>query len=91
MARLAFLIFCLSLGGCGTDVRGLLQEDNRMAWDVEETVAAAEDAGPGLEHGLHRAELAKLEACKPLYQATDARVAREMSGDGLSFAAVVLK
>ena len=85
MARFFFLIVCLSLTGCGTDVRGLLRDDNQLAWEVEEAVASAEDAGSGLDRDMQRAEVAKMDACKEIYEATDARMEREMGGDGLSF------
>ena len=85
MARLVFFIVCLSLAGCGTDVRELLRDDNRLAWEVEEAVASAEDAGSGLDRDMQRAEVAKMDACKEIYEATDARMEREMGGDGLSF------
>ena len=85
MARLVFFIVCLNLAGCGTDVRELLRDDNQLAWEVEEAVASAEDAGSGLDRDMQRAEVAKMDACKEIYEATNARMEREMSGDGLSF------
>ncbi len=85
MARLVFIVFCLSLAGCGTDVRELLRDDNQLAWEVEEAVATAEDVGPGLDRDLQSADVTKMEACKEIYEATNARMEREMSGDGLTF------
>lgn len=63
----AFLaVLMLLLAGCGTDVKRLIGEETRMAWDAHQIAMDAADLEPGLEESIYAAELTKLEACEDI-------------------------
>lgn len=63
----AFLVaLSLLLAGCGTDVKRLIGEETRMAWDAHQIAMDAADMEPGLEEPIYSAEMSKLEACEDI-------------------------
>jgi len=72
------LLLCLILGGCGTSVTGLIQENSELLWRAEDVIGAAEEFDRGLEEPVYDAEDARQEACQFLTEATAKRMfARE--------------
>ncbi len=62
----------LGLTGCGTDVRGLLHEDGRLAMEAQMLTM---EAPSGLAAELQRIDAEKQEACRFLYQEVNDRIA----------------
>ncbi len=58
------------LTGCGTDVRTMLVDESRLAWQAQAVLTAAAEAEPGSEELVHAAEAAKQQACAEINQAT---------------------
>lgn len=77
------LALCILLPGCGNNVMSLLQEEIQIAWDAHQVAMDAGDLEPGIEDAFFDAELAKLEACRPIDEAVAETVE---AGGALSFA-----
>lgn len=61
----AFLVLlAFLLAGCGTDVKRLIGEETRMAWDAHQIAMDASELEPGIEESIYAAEMSKLEACE---------------------------
>ena len=78
-------MLCLALAGCGTNLQALMDEQNRLDWQVAEVLADDSGRPPGLDQRLLEAETAKIDACEPLYSSVMQRVDRSYEADGLSF------
>ncbi len=63
------LALCVLLAGCGNNVMSLLQEESQLVWDAHQVAMAASDLEPGLEDAFYGAEMAKLDACRPIDEA----------------------
>ncbi len=60
---------CLVLAGCGTSIKGLLEEESRLLWQSEPVIAAAEAEGEGREERIYDAEAARHRACEKIIEA----------------------
>ncbi len=74
--------FCSLLVGCGTNVKGLLEEESRLWWHADQVIEAAEDIDPRLVDPIYEAESAKNEACEPIIKATKERASLQESSFG---------
>jgi hypothetical protein len=72
---------CLALAGCGTSIKGLLEEESALVWQSEPVVAAAEAEGRGREETLYDAEAARHQACEKIIEAV--RQKRDEGGGSL--------
>jgi hypothetical protein len=63
----AALLFVLT--GCGTSIKGLLEEESALVWQSEPVVAAAEAEGRGREEALYDTETARHQACEKITEA----------------------
>ena len=66
--RAVLVILSFLLAGCGTDVKRLIGEETRMAWDAHQVAMDASELEPGLEEPIFAAEMWKLEACEEINQ-----------------------
>ena len=69
LRRSLFALCCLVLAGCGTSIKGLLEEESRLLWQSEPVIAAAEAEGRGREEGIYDAEAARHRACEKIIEA----------------------
>ena len=68
------LLLCLILGGCGTSVTALLQENSELFWRAEDAIGAAEELDRDLEEPVYDAEDVRQKACQFLTDATAKRM-----------------
>ena len=73
---------CSLLVGCGTNVKGLLEEESRLWWRADQVIEAAEDIDPSLVDPIYEAETAKNEACEPIIKAAKERASLQESSFG---------
>lgn len=60
------VVLSLLLAGCGTDVKRLIGEETRVAWEAHQIAMDAAELEPGIVEPLDAAELSKLEACEDI-------------------------
>jgi hypothetical protein len=75
----AWVVACLLLPGCGTDVEWLLERDSVLVARADKVAARAEAIEPDLTTAMYDAEDAKQAACQSIYASVSEQMVRPPS------------